>query len=152
MSYKTVTKEVNTSVPVDPNQPKGPKKNIRLRDAEAYEFSLDVDGISDAVKLLGAGTCAQLINTQSMTNAMNKIRSEFNKAPSEESLTKRAWEIITASPDMLAAIAQHPGDMAWIMENLINPTIAKLKAEAQAAKAGLVVGDSTPEEPEATNG
>lgn len=148
MSKTAVTKKVTTNVLIDPNGPKnGPKKEVQLQDAQGFKYSLDQSGLDDAVKDLGLSEIVDLVNTQSMTNAMNAIRSAYTKGPSAEWLSQKAQERIYADPAKVQQLVAHNGDWNWINTNLIQPEIAAVRAEYDAQRASQVVNES-PEAPE----
>lgn len=151
MSYEMKKKPVTTGVPIDPANPKGPKKEMKLKDAEAPVFSEDTAGLNDAISYFGGGDAGakkiiELVNTQHMTNVMNAIRSAFNKGPSEQVLADKAHERFLAmlgDPTFVDKVKSYGGDIARLKADIMEPIIADLRASYQQERLGMLNPDQT---------
>lgn len=62
--------------------------------AEAPDYSKDEAGLAEAVKVHGAAFVVERFCAQIMTDSMNRIRSEFNSGPTEETLQQEAKRLM----------------------------------------------------------
>lgn len=147
-------KKVTTSAPKTDEagnpvlNPKGDPimESVTVGIAEVPDFPETQDGLLSAVDFYasqgGASYVMKTFNTQNLTNAMNKIRSDATKGPSEGDLQIKATQILLGKAQSDPAFYQQAmalvTDPARFQAEIIQPIVAGLKAESAKARADQI--------------
>ena len=102
------------------------------------------DGLEEARKFLGDDRCLHLINIQHKTLKMNDTRNAYSGKPSKKSLREKA-ELEILDECCAGAHPQVRGNSA-ALQDLITQRMAKLEADALAARPVILDDDEENEE------
>lgn len=141
----------------------GKSVKVNLPDALVEQFSLDEAGFKDACafyaseeikekgEIIASGGVAFIMerfNTQTATDARNKIRAEYTKEPSAASLLPKAFAALVKDAALFSQYQALAGDDAG-QQAILDKVIESLKAEYSSKKrAALSANTSAPAEGE----
>lgn len=114
------------------NPATGKKESKQVDTAKFFKY----DSIAEAIEHQGEAKCLELINVQTKTNELNRLRSIHRPGGiGKTAIRKKATELLT-NDDWMRLVALDPSSRLAEMEKLIDNKMAEAEELLKAASGG----------------